>query len=126
MKKYLLGMLLSLLTSVSAWAAQPFTEAEFKRLQAEDSLVLVDVKASWCPTCAKQAKILKSYLKQNPDSKLTILEVDFDDQKQWVSHFKAPRQSTLLLFKGEEKLWFSVAETRSKVIFKQLQQAEAL
>lgn len=126
MKKYIVGVFVALLASFSVLATESFTKAKFDRLQAEQAVVLVDVKASWCPTCAKQAKILKAYLKAHPESQLTVLTVDFDKQKRWVRHFKAPRQSTLLLFKGEERVWFSVAETRKKVIFEQLKKAEAL
>ena len=40
------------------------------------------------------------------------LVVDFDRQKEWVKHFKAPRQSTLLVYKGTDQQWFAVAENR--------------
>lgn len=126
MKKVLLGILVSLVTSFSAWSMEAFTGEKFKAAQANNELVLVDVKASWCPTCAKQAKLLKAYKKSYPDSKLKVLVVDYDDQKEWVSRFKAPRQSTLILYKGETRVWFSVAETRKKVIFQELQKAEML
>lgn len=72
--------------------------------------------ATWCPTCAQQQEILDEYVASNPDRELHILEVDWDEDKQWVRHFRAPRQSTLLLFVGEEQHWFSVAETRSSEI----------
>ena len=42
-----------------------------------------------------------------------------------MRHFKAPRQSTFLLFKGEEQLWFAVAEVRDAVIFDRLLRAAA-
>lgn len=114
-----------LIFSVSALAldAEPFTKERFDALQAQGTPTLVDVYASWCPTCAKQRKVLEAYQAQNPDSGLVILEVDFDDQKQWVKHFKAPRQSTLLLFHNGEQLWFSVAETREEKIFAALNKA---
>lgn len=111
--------------SLQAFAldAEPFTKERFDALQAEGAPVLVDVYATWCPTCAKQRKVLEQYQTENPDSKLVILEVDFDDQKEWVTHFKAPRQSTLVLFNKGEKVWFSVAETREAKIFDALNQA---
>lgn len=96
---------------------ESFSKARFDALQAEGAPVLIDVYATWCPTCAKQREVLEAYQTTNPDSELVILEVDFDDQKEWVKHFKAPRQSTLLLFDGTEQVWFSVAETRKDKIF---------
>ena len=37
-----------------------------------------------------------------------------------MTHFKAPYQSTLVLFSGTEQVWFSVGETRKERIFGQL------
>ncbi len=111
--------------SLQAFAldAESFTKERFDALQAEGAPVLVDVYATWCHTCAKQRKVLEQYQTENPDSKRVILEVDFDDQKEWVTHFKAPRQSTLVLFSKGEQVWFSVAETREAKIFDALNQA---
>lgn len=53
---------------------------------------------------------------------LHILEVNFDQDKAAVKRFRAPRQSTLLLYRGEEQLWFSVAETRQEAIFAAINQ----
>ncbi len=97
-------------------AGEPFSKERFMELQAAKQPVLIDVRADWCPTCKKQGKILAQFQKDNPQCGLTILNVDFDQQKKWVKHFRAPRQSTLLLYRGEEQVWFSVAETRADVI----------
>ena len=102
---------------------QPFTPERFEALQAENALVLLDVWAKWCPTCARQEKILARYLEQRPQSGLQILVINFDEQKEWVRHFRAPRQSTFLLYRGDEQLWFSVAETDPDEIFSRLDAA---
>ena len=102
---------------------QPFTQARFETLQAEDALILLDVWAEWCPTCARQEKILARYMEERPRSALEILVIDFDEQKKWVRHFRAPRQSTFLLYRGDEQLWFSVAETDPDEIFSRLDAA---
>lgn len=99
---------------------EPFTPEGFAALQAEGALVLIDIFAAWCPTCAEQQKILARYQAEHADVPLHILEVDFDDQKEYVRLFQAPRQSTLVLFHGEERLWFSVAEIRPEVVFAEL------
>jgi len=104
-------------------SGESFTQARFEALQSEGALVLVDVAASWCPTCAKQKAVLERYRAERPNVDLHILRVDFDDQKNWVKHFKAPRQSTLLLFRGAEQVWFAVAETRAEVIFRAIDEA---
>ena len=96
---------------------QPFTEEVFRQAQADNKLVLIDVFAPWCPTCRKQHKVLNDYFAANPSSEILVLEVDFDNQKDWVTYFKAPRQSTLALYRGEQQVWFNVAETRQKPLF---------
>jgi len=92
-------------------ASEPFSQARFEALQEQGALVLIDVAADWCPTCAKQAKAVEGYREAKPEVPLHVLRVDFDGQKDWVRHFKAPRQSTLILYRGDEQVWFSVAET---------------
>jgi thioredoxin 1 len=100
-----------------------FTEARYNELQKSGKVFLVDVYATWCPTCAKQQNILATYGKNNPQQNLNVLVVDFDNDKKWVRYFKAPRQSTLLLYSGEKQLWFSVSETRYDVIAEELDKA---
>lgn len=97
-----------------------FTETAFRQAQADNRLILIDVYAPWCPTCRRQHSVLNDYFAQNPNSDILVLQVDFDNQKDWVSYFKAPRQSTLALYRGEEQLWFSVAQTRESTIFAEL------
>jgi thiol-disulfide isomerase/thioredoxin len=109
---YALGLVLSLLWGVAHAATEPFTEPRFKALQAADALILIDVHADWCPTCKKQSAALDAYEAAHPHVTLHRLVVDFDKQKEWVTHFKAPRQSTLILYRGTAQRWFNVAETR--------------
>jgi len=115
-----LAALLLTVGSLSAQDKEPFSEERFQALQAEEALILIDVYADWCPTCAAQQEVLAAFQEKHPDVALQILTVDFDDQKEWVKHFKAPRQGTLVLFRGEEQIWFAVAETRETEIFAQL------
>lgn len=124
MKHWLAGLALLAATLGLAQAAQQaFTEAEFERLQNDGAIILVDVYAEWCPTCAKQHKVLQRYREQNPDKVFHTLVVDFDDDKEWVRHFRAPRQSTLILFAGDRQVWFSVAETGYDEIARQIDKA---
>jgi len=112
----------TLLTNAGV-SREPFSEERFSALQDDGALVLIDVWARWCPTCAAQKKVLDHYAQERPESPLHILVVDFDEQKEWVRHFRAPRQSTFLLYRGDEQLWFSVAETNADKIFQALDSA---
>jgi len=122
----LVVLLSALVMSFSVFAKAPFTEAAFKEAQANNDVILIDVFATWCPTCRRQSMILADYFHKNSASKVKVLVVDFDEQKDWVIYFKAPRQSTLILYKGEKQLWFSVAETKADAITQQLTNAEKL
>jgi len=105
---------------VAAQSEGAFTPDRFAELQAENALILVDVFADWCPTCAVQQEVLAAFREEHPDVPMHTLTVNFDTQKEWVRHFNAPRQSTLILFRGEEQVWFSVAETRADRIVDQI------
>jgi thiol-disulfide isomerase/thioredoxin len=109
--------------TLSAQDREAFTEERFEALQQAGELVLVSVHADWCGTCARQADILSAFPEKNPDTELYIFVVDFDKQKEWVRHFGAPSQSTLVLFNGEERVWFSVGETDENEIYGQITEA---
>jgi thioredoxin 1 len=91
--------------------AQPYSEDAFEAAQRAGEPILVDVTASWCPTCARQGEILDTLLENADFSDLTVFEVDFDDQKDAVRAFRAPRQSTLVVFRGEQETGRAVAIT---------------
>ncbi len=100
--------------------AQATTEAfaaeRFAELQAQGALVLVDVAAPWCGTCVIQSDILAAYQAEKPDAPLLILRVDYDTQKDVRAALRAPAQSTLILFRGEQELWRSVGEIDRETI----------
>ena len=125
MMRLIISLLAGLVLSTSALALEKesFSHERFEQLQAEGALVLVDVFASWCSTCARQQEILADYVDQHPDVDLHVLEIDYDEDRALVRQFRAPRQSTLLLYKGEDQHWFSVAETREEVIFREINRA---
>jgi thioredoxin 1 len=126
--RFLPVVLLALgLATVPAFSQEkvPFTPERFAQLQEEGALVLLDVFADWCGTCAQQQRILADYRARNPDAPLHVLQIDFDNQKEHVRRFRAPRQSTLILYHGKERVWFSVAETNADVIFAALDRAVA-
>lgn len=104
---------------------EAFTMERFQALQAAGALILIDVSAEWCTTCARQHSILAAFQEQYPNVPLNRLTVDFDDQKRYVRHLRAPRQSTLFLYVGNEQVWFSVAETNAQRIFAAINEAAA-
>ncbi len=112
-----------LATAASARAAVlvPFTEtrfttAAFKAAQARGEPILVEIFATWCPTCAQQKPIIDRLAKTAEFRRLVILRVDFDSQKPIVHAFGARMQSTLLVFHGTHLRGVTVGETHPAAI----------
>ena len=90
---------------------QPFTAQAFRAAQDAGKPILVEIHASWCPTCKAQIPILSELTALPKFKDLVILRVDFDDQKDEVRNFGARVQSTLIVFKGAKEVGRSVGDT---------------
>jgi len=97
--------------TASAGEIKPFSQAEFDRLTQAGQPVVVDVSATWCPTCKAQKPILEKLMKQPAYKDLTLLTVDFDSEKSTVRALKVSMQSTLVGFKGAQEVARSVGDT---------------
>lgn len=98
-------------TTLAAVGPVPFTRAAFLAAQKADKAILVQIHATWCPTCAAQKPIL-SKLEAKPDyAGFVVFNVDFDKQKAVVRSFKANMQSTLIVYKGKKEVARSVGST---------------
>ena len=108
-------LVVSLLLTVPASAASgwaQYSPAAFARAQAAGKTIVVDVHATWCPTCRAQQPTLDA-LRGEPRLKNAVfVKVDFDTQKDFLRQYRIPRQSTILVFKGTRETARSIAETR--------------
>jgi thiol-disulfide isomerase/thioredoxin len=98
-----------LVFSLAGHAAQPFDDQSFKQAQAAGKTILVDVTASWCPTCRQQRPIVEQIEKEKPN--LVVYEVDFDTAKDTLKRFRVQHQSTLIVFKGAQEVGRSTGDT---------------
>jgi thioredoxin 1 len=89
----------------------PFTAEAFEAAQREGKSVLVDIWASWCPTCKAQAPVIEGLVNSKKFEGLTAFRVDFDAQADVVRSLGAQQQSTLIVFKGGKEVGRSVGET---------------
>ncbi len=96
-------------SSLVAQAGQPFDASAFEQAQAAGKPILVDITASWCPTCKQQRPIVQEIEKSTP--KLVVYEVDFDTAKDVLKRFRVQNQSTLIVFKGSNEVGRSTGET---------------
>ncbi|HEY9568628.1 MAG TPA: thioredoxin family protein [Thalassobaculum sp.] len=101
----------AVMSSATAAERKPFDLASFEAAQQRGARILVDISASWCPTCKAQKPIIDSLADQPANKDLVIFAVDFDSQKPIVRQLGAQSQSTLIAFKGKTETGRSVGDT---------------
>jgi thioredoxin 1 len=108
----------AILVSIPALAAEtiPYTPDAFDAAQKAGRSILVEIHATWCPTCKAQKPILAELEKAPQYKDLLVVHVDFDLQKDAVRRFGARMQSTLIAFKGGQETGRSVGDTNPESI----------
>ena len=105
-------LVLSSLASISmAGEIKPFNQQEFDKLTQEGKPVVLDVNATWCPTCKAQKPIVDGLMKHPAYKAVTLMTIDFDANKPLLKQFKVGTQSTLVAFKGRAEVGRSVGDT---------------
>jgi thioredoxin 1 len=84
-------------------ASTPFTADAFKAAQAEGRTVILEIWASWCPTCRAQSPIVANLAAEPKFTEARVLRIDYDAQRDVVRGFGVRSQSTLIVFKGSEE-----------------------
>jgi len=100
-----LGAAPALALTVVPYSADALAAAE----KAGQPLVL-HFHASWCPTCRAQDKVFET-LKADPSLNVTLMEVDYDQEKALERQMKVGAQSTLVVFHGATERRRSTGET---------------
>ena len=88
-----------------------YSASRFAAAQEAGKTIVVDVHASWCPTCKAQAPILKDIASDPKAKDVVFLRVNYDTDKAFLRTHRIPRQSTILVFKGKQEVGRSIAET---------------
>ncbi len=103
----------AVLFGAPAFAAEniDYSPSAFDAALKDGKSILVDIHASWCPTCKAQAPILAAIEAKPAYKDLVVVRVDFDSQKDAVRRFGARMQSTLITFKDGKETGRSVGET---------------
>jgi thioredoxin 1 len=112
-RRLLASAIAGALLAVPAFAAETvsYTPQAFDAAQKDGKSILVEIHATWCPTCKAQAPILVDLEKGAKFQNLIVLHVDFDSQKEAVRRFGAHMQSTLITFKDGKETGRSVGDT---------------
>ncbi|MEO8924506.1 MAG: thioredoxin family protein [Caldimonas sp.] len=111
------GAALLAIAAISASAKEvPFTQAAFGRAVAAGQPVIVDIQASWCPTCKVQKPIVASLLQEPKMKNVTLFSADFDTEAALKKQLHVVQQSTFVVFKGGKEVGRSTGETRKDAI----------
>jgi thioredoxin 1 len=119
------GLLVTTRQDMAEERSEPFTQERFMAAQAAGHPILVDISASWCPTCRRQGEVIGQILERGEFADLVILKLDWDDQRQTAHGFGARRQSTLVVYRGADEVGRAVAITSDSDIQALLSQAYA-
>ena len=117
MRKFLIaaaalaGAALLAFSGALAGERRAYSPSDFEAAQAAGARILVDITASWCPTCKAQRPIVDALAAKPENEDLVIFDVDFDTQKDAVRGFNARMQSTLIAFRGGTETGRSVGDT---------------
>ncbi len=111
---------LGALATAQAETILPFTPAALEAAQKAGGPILVEVTAPWCPTCKAQKPILSELLAQPKFAKMTVLQVDFDSQKDALKMLGVRMQSTLISYKGKQEVARSTGVTDKAAIAAQI------
>lgn len=102
-------------SAVAADGAHVYDKNAFNKAQAENKMIVVDIYKDGCGTCAKQKPTLDEARVKYPDA--TFFRVDFANDKEAVKRFKAVKQSTIIVYKGEQEKGRVLGETdRDKLL----------
>lgn len=91
--------------------------------QARGDTLLVDVYASWCPTCKVQHRTLATLLQDPGYAGVHGVRVDFDRDRDFVDRYRTPTQSMILIFFGDREVSRTAGLTWEEPIRAQLDQA---
>ncbi|MGE0554081.1 MAG: thioredoxin family protein [Gemmatimonadales bacterium] len=100
-----------------------YTAETWRGLEAAGGPLLVEVYASWCPTCEVQHRALDGMLRDPRYQAVTGVRVDFDRDADFLRAHRITRQSTLLVFAGGMEVSRTVALTSADAIGRQLDAA---
>ena len=83
----------------SALEIKPYTPQAFEAAQKQGRPVALHFNADWCPSCRAQREAL-TQLSSAPALDLTLLVVDYDNERDLRRSHHVVTQSTLVVFRG--------------------------
>lgn len=112
MKQLLLAIFLAF-TLVPAHALEilEYKEKLVAADEASESVYVIHFFAEWCTVCLAQKKILRELQSNKEFDKVKIYLSDFDFERKVKIKHNVERQSTLIIFRGQQEIARSLAVT---------------
>lgn len=79
---------------------RPYRAATFMRTVQSGRPVLVEVYASWCPSCMAQHKAFESLRAKRQIPDIDVFRVDFDRDADFLRQYDVRYTSTLIVFRS--------------------------
>ncbi len=116
------ALLLTGAALAQALEVKPYSAAALAQAQQADKPVALHFHADWCPTCRAQDKALQTLVDEK-GLDLTVLKVDYDNEKELKRQFKVNAQSTLIVLRGNKESARLVGDTSKLNIMNALKSA---
>lgn len=107
----------------AASAVKPYNKASFDKALGSAQAVVVHVHADWCPVCRKQQPTIQSLAADPAMKNVAFVQVDFDNDRDFLKTYKVSNQSTILVFRGGKEVARLNGVTDPDQIKKKLQAA---
>lgn len=114
--------LLFTLGAAQALEIQPYSAAALNAAQQAGQPVALHFHADWCPTCRAQDQVFQTF-KSDRTLPLTLLVVNYDQERQLRQQLKVRTQSTLVVYRGTRETKRLAGETDAAVLRGALQSA---
>jgi thiol-disulfide isomerase/thioredoxin len=89
--------------SASALEFRRYTPEDFAAAQAEGTPIIVDIHATWCPTCQAQRRVIEQLALDSRFDNVVIFVIDYDTEKAYMRMHRVSERSTLIAFRGGEE-----------------------
>lgn len=97
------ALLVAAASMAHALEVKPYSAQALADAEKAGQPVALHFHADWCPTCRAQDKTLES-MKSEKGLDLTILQVNYDTEKDLKKRFNVRTQSTMVVLKGTKEV----------------------
>ena len=101
-------------TILAGW--ENYETTRFEELMATGEPILVEVYASWCPTCLLQHKAFETLVEQDNAPRIHAIRVDYEEDTDFTQKYQLLGTGMLILFEnGKEKTRAAGLVTAEKI-----------